>query len=66
MSCNVYGDLKNFVIQDYCHGLVFLVQIHLIDSFVSCTDNVHYQHTAQMVKALTEAEIKFRVQVRQM
>ncbi|KAJ7388937.1 hypothetical protein OS493_034865 [Desmophyllum pertusum] len=25
-------------------------------------DNVHYQHTAQMVKALTEAEIKFRVQ----
>ncbi|XP_015759782.1 PREDICTED: dipeptidyl peptidase 4-like [Acropora digitifera] len=26
-------------------------------------DNVHYQHTAQMVKALTEAEVKFRVQV---
>jgi len=25
-------------------------------------DNVHYQHTAQMVRALTEAEIKFRVQ----
>ncbi|KAL9958899.1 hypothetical protein ACROYT_G035972 [Oculina patagonica] len=25
-------------------------------------DNVHYQHTAQMVKALTEAEVKFRVQ----
>ncbi|XP_068751485.1 dipeptidyl peptidase 4-like isoform X1 [Montipora capricornis] len=25
-------------------------------------DNVHYQNTAQMVKALTEAEIKFRVQ----
>ncbi|PFX21257.1 Dipeptidyl peptidase 4 [Stylophora pistillata] len=27
-------------------------------------DNVHYQHTAQMVRALTEAEVKFRVQVR--
>ncbi|RMX38942.1 hypothetical protein pdam_00016432, partial [Pocillopora damicornis] len=25
-------------------------------------DNVHYQHTAQMVRALTEAEVKFRVQ----
>ena len=30
---------------------------------VYCLDNVHYQHTAQMVKALTEAEVKFRVQV---
>lgn len=32
--------------------------------FVYSADNVHYQHTAQMVRALTEAEIKFRVQVR--
>ena len=64
MSCTVYSDLKHFVMRDGCHGLLFLVQIHLIDSFVSCADNVHYQHTAQMVKALTEAEIKFRVQVR--
>ncbi|XP_032239823.2 prolyl endopeptidase FAP isoform X2 [Nematostella vectensis] len=28
----------------------------------SADDNVHYQHTAQMVKALAKANIKFRVQ----
>ena len=33
-------------------------------TFISCLDNVHYQHAAQMIRALTEAEIKFRVQVR--
>ena len=26
-------------------------------------DNVHFQHTAQLVKALTEADVDFRVQV---
>ena len=26
-------------------------------------DNVHFQHTAQLVKALTDADVDFRVQV---
>ena len=26
-------------------------------------DNVHFQHTAQLTKALTEADVDFRVQV---
>ena len=28
------------------------------------SDNVHFMNTAQMVKALTEAEVQFRFQVR--
>lgn len=28
-----------------------------------CPDNVHFQHTAHLVQALTEEEIQFRVQV---
>ena len=27
-------------------------------------DNVHFQHTAQLVKSLTEADVDFRVQVK--
>lgn len=30
----------------------------------SFSDNVHFQHTAQLAKALTEAEVEFRTQVR--
>ena len=26
-------------------------------------DNVHFQHTAQFIKALTQADVDFRVQV---
>ena len=28
-----------------------------------CIDNVHFQNTAQMVQALTEEDVQFRLQV---
>ena len=52
MNCDV-----NFSVSH----LFFWLFVFFLFSFI---DNVHYQHTAQMVRALTEAEVKFRVQVR--
>ena len=52
MNCDV-----NFSVSH----LSFWLFVFFLFSFI---DNVHYQHTAQMVRALTEAEVKFRVQVR--
>ena len=31
--------------------------------FFSFSDNVHFQHTAQFTKALTEAEVDYRLQI---
>ena len=50
-----------------CSGSFTLVRkknlVIYLSRIIYRLDNVHYQNTAQMVKALTEAEIKFRVQV---